>query len=609
MKTAVFNGGLNTRVESNLISANEGVIYENIDNSKGSLVPVKDKVDTNIEIGKYAYFFEAENKWISSNNKRHYVEYINKLYFSEPATYPKWTDGNNEYKLGIDAPDTLNLQILDEALIPITGCTLTESAGSTFSAGDLASYLLVNKNVNGLFSQPFYKTINITGSNQVTISALQDFNTETYVYRNYNGVYYYVGNITTSGGTLVDSTADISGNLQLDETKYLIPYGTYQYVYTFYNSSVGHESAPSNVSTEIDLSNNGGTIKLTNLEVSSDSQVDKKRIYRIGGNLTVFTLVEEIDNSITEYSDVLGDTKVDGHLLDTGDASVPPANLDFLTEANGILFGAIDNILRFTPVNQPYSWPEDYFIRLERNITGIGATSVGVIVFIGNKAYVITGTDSSVFTKHPLSRQQGCINHDTVVDATNFLGWVSNDGICSTSGGLIAVVSLDKLGKTKLDTVNSVVLDEVYYTLLSDGTVLAYDYGLGGVLKTFNFGVDRLIVANDSLYGHSGGKLYQLLVSNDNMTLRFKSGKFTEGQFSMHKIYKSFYFRISGELTITIYVDEIQVAKQSFSGDEQTVEIKVDQGNHRGYSCEVLIEGTGNVYEMENKVLGRQNGK
>ena len=69
--------------------------------------------------------------------------------------------------------------------------------------------------------------------------------------------------------------------------------GVIQYVYTYYNSVDGTESAPSPISTEINASGNSISVSVT---ASPDPQVTNIFLYRVGGTLTQFTRVEELPN-------------------------------------------------------------------------------------------------------------------------------------------------------------------------------------------------------------------------------------------------------------------------------------------------------------------------
>ncbi len=82
--------------------------------------------------------------------------------------------------------------------------------------------------------------------------------------------------------------------------------GTYQYWVTFYNTITGTESNPFTPETSVSLS--GKQVHLSSIPISSDAQVNARRIYRTVGNGAVGFLVTTIENNTqTTYTDILID--------------------------------------------------------------------------------------------------------------------------------------------------------------------------------------------------------------------------------------------------------------------------------------------------------------
>ena len=63
MKLQTFDGGLSTSMAPQLLQLNQAVEFENIDNATGVLVPVQTAAETDLVVGKFPYFFRAEDKW------------------------------------------------------------------------------------------------------------------------------------------------------------------------------------------------------------------------------------------------------------------------------------------------------------------------------------------------------------------------------------------------------------------------------------------------------------------------------------------------------------------------------------------------------------------
>lgn len=103
MQINLFNGGLSTRLLPHLIQANEAVECVNVDTSKGSLVPLKAHKDLNRKVASNIYNFKG--LWIDTDENRDYVEYQEKLFYSNGVGRPQWSpDGARFFNVGIDGP-------------------------------------------------------------------------------------------------------------------------------------------------------------------------------------------------------------------------------------------------------------------------------------------------------------------------------------------------------------------------------------------------------------------------------------------------------------------------------------------------------------------------
>ena len=393
--------------------------------------------------------------------------------------------------------------------------------------------------------------------------------------------------------------------------------GTYSYCYTYYNSVDGTESQPSTYSSNIVASSNTISIAYT---ASSDTQVDTIRIYRLGGNLTKMTLVVEVSNSTSSYADNIGDLNVNGYVLDSFNYAPAPTGLSYLTESNAMFFGTIGSKLYYSAVGYVNYWSAFNFIEFNDTLTGIGAVGNGLLVFTKSRTYIVSGTSPSTLSRYLLSAGQGCIAHKSIAFARNTLVWVSKEGICASSGGLITIVSRLKLATLNISSINDAeVCDGVYYVAYN-GAILAYDTRFaissrvtsqneGEVFKIINQNVDSFsnLLHNDTLYYSLNGRLYSLLTSSTPMVLTYKSPRISDGQISNLKNYKTVYVRCFGSLIIKIYIGGILVATRSI--DENTSEILIPSESRLGYYIEFEITGTGELLELQYIVEGRQNGR
>lgn len=422
----------------------------------------------------------------------------------------------------------------------------------------------------------------------------------------------YPMRIFNAYGNLVDTDSYISGfrayNFDTrvsdpDTTITYLPDGIYQYCYTYYNSLDGTESKPSPYSSEIEVNSESINISIV---ASTDPQVDKIRLYRLGGNLTTMSLVEELDNATTTYVDELGDTNIAGDVLASDSYGQAPAELKYLTSHNAMFFGAVGDKLRFTEIAYVDAWSAYNFIDFDTTITGLGATQNGLLVFTRYATYIVTGTSPETLSKYLLNNFHGCVSHKTIKYANGTLIWLSATSICTSTGGQLQDISIGKLGKLSLTSPIAEVNNSIYY-LASNTGILACDFRYGLVFYNISEVVDGLYSYNNTLYFSQGGTLHSMFTSSTNMLLKYKSPKFADGGLTVIKNYKNIYVSSAGDMDITIKISDNTV----FNGklEEGFNDIKGLQSYRTGYYLQIEVQGTGSISEIEYKVEGRQNGR
>lgn len=524
MQIKQFNGGISKRIDASLIEINEAVNYVNIDNTDLTLRGLKGTTALTIEARDYFYNFK--NVWLSSYMPRDYVEYDNKLYYTEQNNIPqKSVDGTNIFNLGIAQP--------------------TES-DAAITVGGIEYRTIVAEAVDP-----------ITGEDPLSASVL-----------------------------------------------------TLQYCYTYYNSADGTESAPSPLSNEVTVAA-GKVVKLINIIRSTDPQVTDIRLYKVGTNITSFALFKTIPNNLTEARDAVKSTEVTT-LLETFNYNQPLAGLRFLVQAYGILFAALGTKLYFTVIGKPNAWPTANFLLFESDITGILPTQDGIFVFTKSKAKLLVGTKITDFAIRPISDEQGCNSHKSCRMVRNTPVWSSLDGICQWSSGSIDVISKDKLGKVTLDIKNTCLFDETYYVLQTNGNLLAMDTRFGGIVFK-DIDLEKSIVDigafNSVLYGIVEERVHKLF-DGDLVPFRYLSPKYTEGFMTVSKGYNNVYIKAKGQLTISIVIDdEVVITKEYNLPVAKLIDLKVPEDKQFGTYIQFDIRGTGQVWEIEYKTIGRSNGR
>jgi hypothetical protein len=244
-------------------------------------------------------------------------------------------------------------------------------------------------------------------------------------------------------------------------------------------------------------------------------------------------------------------------------------------------------------------WPDEYVIPFEAEITGIGAAANGLLVMTKYKTHIITGTSPTTLSKQLSSGDQGCISFRSVQSVSNgAVVWASLDGLCMSAGGETPVVTRNILGDLRLDPKHSVVVDENYYLFQNGDKTLNWDYRYNPIFKTIDFGIDYAAAAKGDLYGIGNGKLWKLRSSESNLTMKYKSPRFTEGSLTQPKTYKKVYFRSEGDIILNILINDLLVGTYTRS-TKDTHEVQIPQDKQRGFYIQFEIEGTGTVHEIE----------
>lgn len=364
---------------------------------------------------------------------------------------------------------------------------------------------------------------------------------------------------------------------------------TYTYVITYYNSSNGHESGPSFVSNEVTPALD--TVDLTGLPVSPDPQVSHKRIYRVGGSLTDFSLVASIPNANTSYNDNIADTAIPGNILDTDGYNQAPHGAQYIIEAYSMMFAAVENKVYFTPIGIPWAWPTLFFQTFNSEVTGLTVTNAGILVHMKNTTDIITGSSPETLSKYPFDSSQGSVSHLSHMSIGNVSYWTSNDGICGSTGGKAKVMSKANLGYLSLQPIASAVHNEVGYLLHSTG-LLAMDLKYNAHFKNYTIeGLEHIVAGNDKLYGYINGAYYEMFAGEDDETFTYITGKFTEGAYTNRKNYKHLWVSSEGQVTVKVYIDDTLVNTWELT-TKDTHDLDVVQSKKNGYSIQIELSGT-----------------
>ena len=608
-KINMFNGGLRIAQAPHLLKENESAALVNADHISGILTPMMDKVQAVTGASKWGHYFTTEAKWYWSATGKDYVEFQERLYIGNRSGISTKIVGGTEYNLGIQKPTDIPTVVVSAETPEQDEITrldlLNGSTGGDFPTDATYRYKVVNIDAAGkkyISNEEFTTRIDSgTATNRVSVTCT-DTNADTTIavfrfFDNYwRKIYEGAPSATILLPVVVDAVHDISAND--DDSAYQVTglKGTYQYALTFFNSVDGTESVPV-LSAEFEC--DWGTATVSNLEVGTDPQVDSRKLYRIGGNSTAFTLVTILDNIVVSYIDSAKDEDLEGSLLQSEQNFAPVANLYWLMESYAMMFAADKDKLRFTPIGEPDYWPQTYYLDFPRPITGLAKTPIGLLVFNQYETWLVTGTGPLSLTQQLLTGSQGCINGDTVVNMESSALWASTDGVCMSNGGQVGVITDDKMSKLHMtDSVNAIVYDERYHILMLElGTTLVLDLARQ-VIKYVNYDIRSLNKANDKLYGYNDGYLYELEADTEPMLMQYSSPKYIGRGYTTPKTYKNFYMYSEGEVSIEIFIDDVLVQDVThvLDGNHQ---VKIPAANTRGYALQFHILGYGSVIEVQ----------
>lgn len=602
-----FGGGLNIAQAPSLLSAAESTIDINVNHTSSILRPIKKhtKVD-NLTFNADGSFYYFNGSWYSTNAASKFVLFNSWLYYYKDGKLLK-SNGVITLEAGIVAPSE-SIETLDNSTPTISIDNASTGSSDLVQETKLYKIIFIN-------DQDEYLTITrefeYTGLSGIEIAIESDTNIRTIlVQRYYNGGYYVIKTKIDNTLTFIDSIEDISNNDTFN-TVYLDTADVRQYCYTYYRSTDDSESAPSELSDEV--STLGDNITINNIVPSTDTTVTNIKIYRIGGDLNTFMLVDTIDKSSTTYTDIKTDSEVvnTNEVLLTSGTIKPIDDLSCLTLHNSSLFGINGNKICFSTQGQLDNWNPFYDITLEDIITGIGVTQNGLLIFLKNKTYILTGDSASNYSVFLLSDSQGCVASVTIQYAKNTLIWLSLDGFCASTGGDIQVISEATLGKLSLSPRCSAFYDNKYF-LSCDDTTYIVDF-IGSAVRFYN--VD--LVCNGLYYNTELDSLYFIL--NDDLSvytystdsandiLHYQTGWLTDGSLTNIKTYKNIYLYCIGTLTFNLYSDGLLV--NTYELTEGFNEIQVPVESLLAYYLQFEFIGTGEIHEIEYKLEERQNAR
>lgn len=598
-----YRGGLSNVLAPHLINPNEGSIFNNIDINSGILNSIKMGIPVTGNTSKYKAYLEDITYYFISDYLFSLAKIGNFYYLT--TENPAYTD---VYRLNLNQP------ILTEAdLIPVYLVAPT-----------------VKPTISAIITQDTYSAyaslINIRNSSGVeeTYTATLDstYNTTIHTALVNNTVLTLKGTCSTGtpdGRTIVVNVAGIDFNtissseafsVTIPDLSFLSQqldrelWDTYQYAYTYYNSTTGFESIPIFSDTYL---RKATSLKISGIKYIQDPDVNKVRLYRIGGYSSVYRRIAELDNvgdnSIGTYTDNITEAMTFS-ILDTDNASAV-TGLKGLLEHKGSLFAFKSNQVYFSIPGKPNVWSEFNMVRVGGVVTGIASVPLGLLILTDSRqTYLLSGTDKHNYTLAALDKSAGCISYKSVQNIANAAIWLGYEGIMVSVGSAVQNISKTKVDVSGIGTIhNSFSYDNIYYLCGSNYTLtIDFKYSTPSFKKlTFTEIISMTVKSGQIDYiDINKNEFNNLYIQGELATINYKSPMFIGAAYDLAKEFTKINLVYNGTFTYKVFVDKTEVLSKSITSSKISVEeISLPAENREGLSLELEIIGTGSVQSFK----------
>lgn len=257
----------------------------------------------------------------------------------------------------------------------------------------------------------------------------------------------------TIGGTVTNwgIVAPTGNPLPADNGAGAMGAGTYRYLITFLNHNTGSRSNPNPTANSVTIGASR-QVQLTNIPVSSDSQVTRREIYRTSANGARFFRIGTInDNTTTTFNDNIVDTSSSISSFEIQFDNIPPPSDATDAWAHGQqMWWCADGTGRayYSPPGRPESLRGFIEVGIggsledcRKGISWGGANWV----FTTTRLFRIEG-DAEPYVAVPVTGVPGT-QHDKSVAATPYgIVYLANDGLRLFDGSRSRLIGLDSIG-------------------------------------------------------------------------------------------------------------------------------------------------------------------
>lgn len=360
------------------------------------------------------------------------------------------------------------------------------------------------------------------------------------------------------------------------------------YAVTVYDPKTGRESNPVKNDMSLTYDTKVG-IKIKNIPAGF-----KAKLYRRNIGSTLYKYIATVDKE--DYEDNLTDIP-SAQYLDFREIH-DVDGLKGLVEHKATLFAFKGPNVYFTRPGKPNTWNELQSVTINENVIAMASSPLGLVVFSKNTTYLLGGTDKFNYTLANVSQSIGCSSALSVQNIKNAIIWEFNGYLMVSIGSAINNITRGRFELPKGKIINSVVVGDVYY-LFMDAKVVKLDFNTNQPQITLidyknAFGISL----NHDLYYLQDGKVYK---SYDDETqynvMTYITNKFVGSSFDLTKEWNSVNIVYSGDLEISVYIDDKEVVSRHFTSDSQDVaNIGIPVDHNEGLGIHLKIVGVGKVY-------------
>ena len=305
-----------------------------------------------------------------------------------------------------------------------------------------------------------------------------------------------------------------------------------------------------------------------------------------------------------------------GYVKDTQIHTIRPTdnqehdNYDLIAEHRGTLFMGQTGKqeVRFTYPNQPNVTDDQHVFMVPQPVKALQSAGAGVFIFTTNRTvYLLTGHELKDVKIKRIGEGVGVLSAGAVGAVDNLVIWMSKYGIHNTSG-YGSSLSTKRMWRPPADKgvpERTVILNGVVYFIYPKGFIISYDYSKHIILKyQLSKDIKSVSIINGGIFALlSDGKLVKSFAGTKLFNYKVELKRFAGYSFDTRLRFNNVtiahddvpYRRegvatVSNGATVTIYVDEREVAKQDIKGYGAS-RIHIPMQNNTGESVSIAIEG------------------